>query len=876
MDNATSAAAQPRQAAVPRNLILSFVIAHTSKECFYFKICGGWVDYAEIEKMAVFAADISSSVQNKQNPKILVDILWRIWYNKCIKFGWRCFMEYTAHIRESDHAEQSVEEHCRQTAMLAARYGKAVGLEKTAEAAGYLHDIGKLSSIFHAYIHGENTYKRGEIDHSFAGAKYLKERLQEPIDKNVQKTFALIGRVILSHHGLRDWVDESGKDTYGIRTEKEAYYSEIRSNFEASALSDTLERILPDAVHEVMSIRAVLKKMDGNSSEQFAFYLGMLERLLQSILIDADRTDTADFMSDTQTEVCLDTDRLWKEMDDKLEEKLRAFSDRTDEISRQRQSISDRCAAFSSRDVHICKLIVPTGGGKTLSSLRFAVKHAQKYHKKKIFYIAPFMSILEQNSDAIREIAGEAAFLEHHSDMLAEIADDRDMLHAYELRTEKWDSPVIATTMVQFLNALFSGKTSAVRRMHRLSEAVIIIDEVQSIPLKCVYLFSLAMNFLSQVCKCTIVLCSATQPPFEELNEFPMLLDECSSMTGETAEDFAAFRRTKLLYMEKKGGWSYEEAADFCSEKFLEHGNLLLIVNTKAAAKELYQRLRNTENASVFHLSTNMCPAHRRKCISDMKEQLESHMPVICVTTQLIEAGVDISFGCVVRSLAGMDNAVQAAGRCNRHGENETICPVYMLNLWEEKLGSLAEIKHAANISREIADTAEDLDDVNHLVHYFQKLYNTERDKLRYPLPENTDQDLINLLSLNAGWVDKKKHPHLKFCGQAFKKAGRLFEVIDSRTSAVIVPYDAEAKKLIADLGSEQDPKRIVELLRRAQKYSVNVYAGTEYKLEQEAAIYEIQCGSRENCIVKILQDNFYDKDFGLTTECGLHEVLFL
>ncbi len=783
-------------------------------------------------------------------------------------------MEYTAHIRESDHTEQTVEAHCRQTAMLAARYGKPVGLEKTAEAAGYLHDIGKLSSIFNAYIHEENACKRGDIDHSFAGAKYLKELSQDSEDASLRKTATLIGRVILSHHGLHDWVDEDGRDIYGIRTEKDQYYSEIRSNFEASELSDALDQKLSEAVHEVMAIRAELKKMGGNSPEQFAFYLGMLERLLQSILIDADRTDTADFMSDTKTEICFDTDSLWKEMDGKLEEKLHAFSDRTDAISRQRQSISDRCAAFAFRDVHICKLIVPTGGGKTLSSLRFAVKHAQEYHKKKIIYIAPFMSILEQNSDAIKEIAGEAAFLEHHSDMLAEIADDQDALHAYELRTEKWDSSVIATTMVQFLNALFSGKSSAVRRMHRLSEAVIIIDEVQSIPLKCVYLFNLAMNFLSQVCKCTIVLCSATQPPFEELKEFPMLLDECPSMTGETAEDFAAFRRTKLIYAEKKGGWSYDEAADFCSERFLEHGNLLLIVNTKAAAMELYKRLRNTENASVFHLSTNMCPAHRRRCIREMKEQLESHMPVICVTTQLIEAGVDISFGCVVRSLAGMDNALQAAGRCNRHGENETICPVYMLYLWEEKLGSLAEIKNAANISREIADTAEDLDDVNHLVHYFRKLYNTEREKLRYPLPHRTDQDLINLLSLNARWIDKKKHPHLKFCGQAFRKAGKFFEVIDSSTSAVIVPYDAEAKELIAALCSEQDPKRIVELLRRAQKYSVNVYAGTEYKLEQEAAIYEISCGRAENCTVKILREHFYDKDFGLTTESGLHEVL--
>lgn len=785
-------------------------------------------------------------------------------------------MKYTAHIRGYDRTEQSVESHCKQTAILAAQYGNSVELEKTAMIAGWLHDIGKLTATFNEYIHGENSCRRGEIDHSFAGAKYLKELAQRSEDADLRKTASLIGRVILSHHGLNDWVDDAGKDTYSRRTEKESYYSEILHNFHESGLETELDAGMHDAVREVKAIRAELRNMAGDSKEQFAFYLGMLERLLQSILIDADRTDTADFMSDTQTEICFDTDQLWKEMDDKLEEKLLAFSSRTDAISKRRQSISDRCAAFAANDVRICKLIVPTGGGKTLSSLRFAVKHAKEYHKKKIIYIAPFMSILEQNSDVIKSIAGEDAFLEHHSDMLAELADDKEMLHEYELRTEKWDSPVIATTMVQFLNSLFSGKNSAVRRMHRLSEAVIIIDEVQSIPLKCVYLFNLAMNFLSRICKSTIVLCSATQPPFEELREFPLLLDENSSMTGDTAEDFEMFRRTNLIYMEKKGGWSYDEAADFCSEKFREHGNLLLIVNTKSSAIEMYKRLRNTEDASVFHLSTNMCPAHRRNCINAMKEKLPLHEPVICVTTQLIEAGVDISFGCVVRSLAGMDNAVQAAGRCNRNGEHEQICPVYILHLWEEKLGSLAKIKNAGNISREIANAADDLDNVHLLVQYFRKLYKSEHDKLRYPLQEHTDQDLINLLSLNKHHVDSRTKPKLRFCGQAFKKAGRLFEVIDHNTSAVIVPYNDEAKQLIADLGSEQNPKRIVELLGKAQKYSVNVYAGTQHKLEDEAAIYDMKCGDLEHCVVKILREHFYDSDFGITAEGGLHEVLLL
>lgn len=787
-------------------------------------------------------------------------------------------MKYTAHIRSTDKKEQSVEEHCKRTATLASEYAKTTGLEKAARIAGFLHDIGKLSSVFNSYIHGDNSYKRGDIDHSFAGARYLKELSVQSDDKNMNKAFSLIGRVILAHHGLRDWVNDDSEDIYDIRTKKESYYAEILENFQSTELSRNVNQELIEAVREVTTVRSELRKISDNK-EKFAFYLGMMERFLLSCLIDADRTDTADFMSDSETETEFDTKQLWKDMQNRLNEKLNRFSSRTDDISIQRRSISDRCFEYASNEVRICKLIVPTGGGKTLSSLRFAIEYAKQHDLKKIIYIAPFMSILEQNSDEIRSIAGEEAFLEHHSDMLADIADNDEKLNEYELRTEKWDSPVIATTMVQFLNSLFSGKTSSIRRMHRLSDAVIIIDEVQSIPLKCVYLFNLAMNFLSQVCGSTIVLCSATQPPFELLNEFPMILDKNDSMTGETTDDFNAFRRTELIYQEKNGGFSYDETADFCRDKFQKHGSLLVVVNTKSSAKELYSRLRDTENAHVFHLSTNMCPQHRRKCINDIKEKLSANIPVICVTTQLIEAGVDISFGCVVRSLAGLDNAAQAAGRCNRNGEHNEICPVYILHIWEEKLGSLVEIKNAQSVSREMFCMSEDKDylSVEVLSAYFRKLYTSGSNdrKLRYPLSETTDQDLINLLSLNKHRV-KNRCPHLEFCGQAFKKAGGFFEVIDSDTRAVIVPYNDDAKEIITALGSEQNPKEIAKLLRKAQKYSVNIYSGTQQKLENEAAIYDIKCGNSEKSVVTILNDGFYNEKFGITVEGGLHEVLIL
>ncbi|MEE3403251.1 MAG: CRISPR-associated helicase Cas3' [Acutalibacteraceae bacterium] len=798
-------------------------------------------------------------------------------------------MNYTAHSRPSDGSEQTVVAHCRETAGLAAKFGIMIGLSKAAELAALLHDIGKLTADFNSYIHGEGSFCRGELDHSFAGAKYIETTAKLMGDNNLKKTASLIGRVILSHHGLHDWVDNNAKDIYHARIAKEKYYSEILQNLQETPLLPDIRIALEAATAEIIPIRKKLRVLSDHNpdsnrkKESFAFYLGMLERLLQSILIDADRTNTADFMSGTKTEAEYDTARLWQDMQQRMQQKLDSFAGRTDPISVQRQSISDRCAAFADHDVHICKLIVPTGGGKTLSSLRFAIEYANRNPVEKIIYIAPFMSILEQNSDVIREIAGEASFLEHHSDMLAEVSEDDDLLHEYELRTEKWDSPVIATTMVQFLNALFSGKTGSVRRMHRLSRAVIIIDEVQSIPLKCVYLFNLAMNCLSQICGSTVVLCSATQPPFDLLNRFPLLLDENSSMTGDTTEDFDVFRRTRLIWQKKTGGYSYDEAADFCAEQFRLHGSLLTVVNTKSAAKELYLRLKDIPDAKVFHLSTSMCPQHRRERIETMKRALAAKEPVICVTTQLIEAGVDISFGCVVRSLAGMDNAAQAAGRCNRNGEYPQECPVYILRLYEEKLGSLAEIKEAQSISEQLLHMPDDTDflSVPLMSDYFQRLYRNaqdrnHRDLLRYPLKDTVDRDLINLLSLNYDRVNMTRNGNLQFCGQAFKTAGTLFEVIDSRTTDVIVSYNAEAEELIAALGSEQDPKAVMKLLRRAQKYAVSIYDGAKRQLDQADAIHTLYCGHEQSCSVQVMDKRFYHADYGITLEGGEHEVLLL
>lgn len=798
-----------------------------------------------------------------------------------VNFGDRIFirkvicMEYCAHIRETDNEEQSVREHLLNTAALAEKYAESIGMKSTGRLAGLSHDTGKLRSAFDDYIHGIGNYSRGEIDHSYAGAKYIYELALKSGDKAYVNTAAFIARTIISHHGLQDWLKEDGNDCFSERISKDEGYEEASAAFR-EYFGEEIDVLLKQAAGEYCSVRGRIEAISQNARE-FAFYLGMLERVMESVLIDADRTDTADFMSNSHTEMEYEASRVWESMNEKIQEKLAGFSQKTDRISRQRADISERCAAFADHKADVCRLIVPTGGGKTLSSMRYAIDCCREYGMERIFYIAPFMSILEQNSDVIRSLCGDEFFLEHHSNVIQDI-DTEDELREYELRAEKWDKPVIATTMVQFLNALFLGKTTAVRRMHRLCRAVIIIDEVQSVPLKCVNMFNMAVNFLAKICGSTVVLCSATQPVFDK-TEYPIIFDDRMDIIGDHTEDFRIFKRTELISRVTPKGYTYDEAAELCYEKYLERGSLLLVVNTKAAASAMFKLLKERNDsdldnkAYLLHLSTNMCPQHRRTVIEEARKRLDLKEKVICVTTQLIEAGVDISFGCVVRSLAGMDNAAQAAGRCNRNDEFGEVCPVYLINLRDENVGKLKEIKAAQDVSRCIIDSGKfgDLLSPHTMEMYFEKYYLQSKNEMRYNVNDgNSPDDLIDLLSLDTNRFVIKNIKRLKYCGQAFKTAGRKFEVIDNNTSGIIVPYDDDANALINKLCSEKDPKAFAEIARKAQKYAVNVYDNMRKKLLDIGAVTVYGNG------IMVLHDGFYDSELGITVDGVPPEALIL
>ncbi len=358
-------------------------------------------------------------------------------------------------------------------------------------------------------------------------------------------------------------------------------------------------------------------------------------------------------------------------------------------------------------------MTVKTGAGKTLTSLRFSLNCAAIHEKRRIFFIIPLLSILEQNAAVIRSYIGcDDAALEHHSNVVCEEeSDSGDEPDSYEMLAESWDSPVILTTLVQLANALFSGKTTAVRRMRSLCGSVIAIDEIQSLPRKMTYMFNLALDYLAHFCDCTIVLSSATQPCFEEM-DYPMILAENPDIVEETAEMRTVFARTEIIDKSSGYGMDTDELADFAMEIINDCSSLLVICNTKRNALELYERLAllGNDKFRLYHLSTNMCMQHRRDALENITNGLATRdgRRVICVSTQLVEAGVDFSFESCIRVKAGLDNIAQVAGRCNRSGEFGRLCKVYVVSLKDENLTRLPAIlplrrRHIMNLPRNMA-----------------------------------------------------------------------------------------------------------------------------------------------------------------------------
>lgn len=767
---------------------------------------------------------------------------------------------FIAHIRETDYEIQTVQSHLEAVADLARTYGESIGFGAHAELAGLLHDMGKFTTKFTEYLEKvvieQETISR-KIDHSTAGAKYLYENFY---DGNPYQQFVveIIGMAILSHHsGLQNFVQDDVTTSDYIRrvVEKDLpFYEEVKKNFEAIAGNkERVENLLEEAVEEFIAFTQKIQTMDSPY-----VYMNYAQKLVLSLLLDADRTDTRRFEEKDYTS--LEKEAPFQSWYDIMMETIIKWEKSRKPINLLRSEMSRTCDEIAEKPANIYTLSIPTGGGKTFASLRYALKHAALHGKKRIIYVVPYTTILEQNAKVVREIIrNDAAVLEHHANVIDVVDSEEDyygipLQKKFQLGRDNWDHPIIFTTSVQFLNALFAKGTRNTRRMHRLTEAVIIFDEVQAIPYHHFALFNTAVNFLHYIGKSSVLLCTATQPTFHEM-DYPVLMKEDAEMVANLSNVVEAFERVKFHDYVSKEAWTAKEIANRVEGWMEDRQSMLIVLNTKTAVRRLFEELQERELAKIYHLSTSMCPAHRSDMLEEIKEQLGNER-IICVSTQLIEAGVDISFEAVIRSLAGLDSIAQAAGRCNRHAEREK-GDVFIIRAADEKLDKLPEIKIGAEVTQNhilYGDAFKDtLLSPEAIATYFSEFDNLARKDIPHK-PQGLDYELIQLINADV------RHNQKTQSISTFKTLEKYFKAIDSPTRAVLVPYNQAAKDLIADLNEELQLGELNKKLKEAQQYVVNVYAHELQLLEKENLLHPLY-----NDQLFVVSEQAYNNQYGLS-----------
>lgn len=798
-------------------------------------------------------------------------------------------MNYIAHIREGDGHFQFVEEHLLGVKELAESYGEKIGIKHITGLAGMLHDLGKYTNRFRNYIleavnHPDSAPKRGSVDHSTAGGKLLYELFHVGQGAHKGMLAEVVGNAIISHHSyLHDFLNPELESNYLNRVrDKDRKLDEFDMSVEQfyqSVMSEMdFQNYVENAAAELKDYLAIESQASSENKLMF------LTKYIFSALIDADRTNTRRFEENKMDESLPDMEGIFYTYYDQLMAKIHSFTEYSSAISpinQLRSRMSEQCDKFAEQPSGVYTLSIPTGGGKTLASLRYGLKHAMLYNKKHVIYVVPYTTIIEQNADEIRKILkDDANILEHHSNIIDDSNDDDEfqdgrinVQQKLKLAKDNWDSPIIFTTMVQFLNVFFAKGSRNIRRLHNLSESVIIFDEVQKVPVSCVTLFNQALNFLKTCCHTSIVLCTATQPALDFV-EKRLDINKDAEMIGDLNEVIDAFKRVEIIDYATEAPFSNDQICSFVAEKMAEVNSVLVILNTKSVVKKLYQQLTTEMNGvPVYHLSTSMCASHRNQILTQVRTHLCRAEKVICISTQLIEAGVDVSFECVIRSLAGLDSIAQAAGRCNRHGEHE-LQKVYVIDHAEENLKHLREIRIGKEISRKILIDLQ-RDQTSHggnilsdqaMDRYFQRLYTELQSDLDYSIPK-LGSGITEWSLLAAGKVENpyfqeyhskfKKRPEL-YIANSYRTAAEHFRVIDQHTTSVIVPF-GEGKDIIAELSGDSRIEELSKLLKKAQQYTINLFEYELRALSQNDGLVSYLDGK-----VLVLIESAYNEEFGV------------
>lgn len=701
----------------------------------------------------------------------------------------------------NDGTIQTNEEHQRGVAQRAEQFAVDFGMGDLGWLMGLLHDKGKEQTEWQKYIRGVTGYNidyanvKSGPNHSYVGAVIAQ--------KQYPNIAPLIAQPIAGHHrGLYDYCD---------------YIEETKRDIpQGVTIDDAIPFQLPN-----------LPKLE-------SFDLHHLVRMLFSCLVDADSLDTEAFLEPDQAMLRgshTSMPELLKMLETHLRE-LKANAPDT-KVNRIRNYVQEQCIKASQGEGGFYSLTVPTGGGKTLASVLWALHHAVNNNLHRIIIAIPYTSIIVQTAATLKRIFGEENVLEHHSNINPEDIKDKVLRERMQLATENWDYPIIVTTNVQLFESLFSNKRSDCRKLHNIVKSVIILDEIQTLPLGFYKPIVHSLNTLQRVFGTSVLFTTASQPILNDRIEGSNpkasfdALQSVYEIIPQEALLHERLRRVKLQFME--GSRNYDEIA----EELSKHQKVLCIVNTRRDAKKIYDRL--SKKGICLHLSRMMCPTHVSSTIEIIKEALKTRIdqPIRVIATQLIEAGVDIDFPVVFRQESGLDSILQAAGRCNREGKHD-ICTTYVFSLGKEHLLPSGFISQSNNARLNMGKNYDWFAPAT-MTCYFKQLYS------------------------RIDNFDEKQMQELLYKPECeFEEAARQFHLIDDRTASVIVNWD-RSLDLYQQLLS-QGPSYL--LLKKLSQYSVNLRKQDFLKLQSIGAIDE----PFEN-IYAITNPDFYKSDTGLTLD---------
>ena len=703
-----------------------------------------------------------------------------------------------SHVRQTDIAIQSNDEHQQGVAELASEFAREFGMTEWGRVMGLLHDKGKEKKAFQQHIIKESglnpeTRVDGDYRHAYVGALIAKELFP--------KSHLLVDNALMGHH---------------------------RGLYDDSDMRELMKSPIPDEV-TVDEINAYLEKPRVEKPKD----IHHLERMLYSCLVDADFLDTEAFMQPEQSRLRGNHDSLAT-----LEKRLEVFlaglkkNAPDTEVNRIRNDVQNWCVKESVNPPDFYSLTVPTGGGKTLASVLWAIKHAIKNDLKRIIIAIPYTSIITQTASVLRNIFGKENVLEHHSNVDRSAFNDKELAQKMKLATENWDYPIIVTTNVQLFESLFSNKPSDCRKLHNIAKSVLILDEVQTLPTDFLQPIVDTFDTLKRVFGVSVLFMTASQPVLSGLiqgtNPFVSFegLSNIYEIIPKDANLHHRLRRVELRFEENPK--SYDDVA----EELSHHSRVLCIVNTRNDAKEIYSRL--PKEGFCLHLSRMMCPDHVMETIDNVKLALKesSNTTIRVVATQLIEAGVDIDFPMVFRQEAGLDSVLQAAGRCNREGKLGTGSTVVFGLQKPLPHGFMTQTNNARLA---IMNGRYDWFSPVAMEAYFKQLYS------------------------RANSFDKKSIKDLLYKAEMqFETAASAFHLIDDNTVSVIVNWK-HSMDLVERLLNEGPS---YSLMKALSQFSVNVRNGDVKKLEEAGAIEEVLEG-----IYMIRDQSFYSNEVGLVTD---------